>query len=67
MQIASQLTTGTFVPPTLIELPNLNDLEREVFGPVLHLITYKYGEIENLLEQINAKRLWPNHGSTYPY
>ena len=51
----SQLTAGTFVPPTLIELPNLNDLEREVFGPVLHLITYKYGEIENLLEQINQK------------
>ncbi|WP_180078436.1 trifunctional transcriptional regulator/proline dehydrogenase/L-glutamate gamma-semialdehyde dehydrogenase [Acinetobacter sp. YH12251] len=52
---SNALSTGTFVAPTLIELPNLNDLEREVFGPVLHLITYKYGEIENLLTQINAK------------
>jgi delta 1-pyrroline-5-carboxylate dehydrogenase len=29
----SELDVGTFITPTLIELPNLNDLEREVFGP----------------------------------
>ena len=46
---------GTFVVPTLIELPHLNDLQREVFGPVLHLIQYKAGELPQLLEQINAK------------
>ncbi|QIO08750.1 trifunctional transcriptional regulator/proline dehydrogenase/L-glutamate gamma-semialdehyde dehydrogenase [Acinetobacter lanii] len=49
------LKDGTFIPPTLIELPNLNDLEREVFGPVLHVITYQYGELDQLLAQINAK------------
>ncbi|MBU3848522.1 MAG: trifunctional transcriptional regulator/proline dehydrogenase/L-glutamate gamma-semialdehyde dehydrogenase [Candidatus Acinetobacter avistercoris] len=49
------LTSGTFIPPTLIELPNLDDLKREVFGPVLHVITYKYGELKALLAQINAK------------
>ncbi|MDM1335517.1 trifunctional transcriptional regulator/proline dehydrogenase/L-glutamate gamma-semialdehyde dehydrogenase [Acinetobacter pseudolwoffii] len=54
-QDQTELTQGTFIPPTLIELPNLNDLEREVFGPVLHLISYKYGELEQLLEQINSK------------
>lgn len=31
-QDAFDLAQGTFIPPTLIELPNLNDLEREVFG-----------------------------------
>ncbi|MDD2946785.1 MAG: trifunctional transcriptional regulator/proline dehydrogenase/L-glutamate gamma-semialdehyde dehydrogenase [Acinetobacter sp.] len=49
------LAQGTFIPPTLIELPNLNDLQREVFGPVLHIFRYKYGQLEQLLEQINAK------------
>lgn len=49
------LNQGTFIPPTLIELPNLDDLQREVFGPVLHVIRYKYGQLEQLLEQINAK------------
>ncbi len=51
----SEFNQGTFVAPTLIELPNLDDLEREVFGPVLHVITYKHGEVQQLLERINAK------------
>ena len=51
----SYKTQGTFVSPTLIELPNLNELKREVFGPVLHVITYKYGELEKLLQHINDK------------
>ncbi|WP_327857253.1 trifunctional transcriptional regulator/proline dehydrogenase/L-glutamate gamma-semialdehyde dehydrogenase [Acinetobacter guillouiae] len=51
----SDLNAGTFIVPTVIELPNLNDLKREVFGPVLHVITYKYGELKQLLEHINAK------------
>ncbi|SPL70478.1 trifunctional transcriptional regulator/proline dehydrogenase/L-glutamate gamma-semialdehyde dehydrogenase [Acinetobacter stercoris] len=50
-----QVKYGTFVAPTLIELPNLNDLQKEIFGPVLHVITYKYGELDTLLTQINAK------------
>lgn len=46
---------GTFIPPTMIELPNLDDLEREVFGPVLHVITYKQNELEQLIGRINDK------------
>lgn len=51
----NELDKGTFVVPTAIELPNLDDLQREVFGPVLHIITYKYGELEQLISRINAK------------
>jgi RHH-type transcriptional regulator, proline utilization regulon repressor / proline dehydrogenase / delta 1-pyrroline-5-carboxylate dehydrogenase len=51
----NSLSYGTFIPPTLIELPHLDDLEREVFGPVLHVICYKHGQLETLLDQINAK------------
>ena len=32
---------GTFVAPTLIELDRLDELEREVFGPVLHVVRYR--------------------------
>ncbi len=49
------LQAGTFVCPTLIELPDLKDLQKEVFGPVLHVITYKYGELDKLIANINAK------------
>ncbi|MBV8620340.1 MAG: trifunctional transcriptional regulator/proline dehydrogenase/L-glutamate gamma-semialdehyde dehydrogenase [Curvibacter sp.] len=45
---------GTFVPPTLIELPGLDELQREVFGPVLHLIRYRRQDLDALLARINA-------------
>ena len=51
----SELDAGTFITPTLIELPNLNDLEREVFGPVLHVIRFNQGSLKQLLEHINSK------------
>jgi RHH-type transcriptional regulator, proline utilization regulon repressor / proline dehydrogenase / delta 1-pyrroline-5-carboxylate dehydrogenase len=46
---------STFVLPTIIELPHLNELSREIFGPVLHVIKFKGSELAQLLTQINAK------------
>ncbi|MGV2288486.1 trifunctional transcriptional regulator/proline dehydrogenase/L-glutamate gamma-semialdehyde dehydrogenase [Trinickia sp. YCB016] len=43
---------GTFVPPTLIELDTIDELKREVFGPVLHVIRYRRSALDKLLEQI---------------
>ncbi|OZI22729.1 trifunctional transcriptional regulator/proline dehydrogenase/L-glutamate gamma-semialdehyde dehydrogenase [Bordetella genomosp. 7] len=45
---------GTFVPPTLIEIDNIAELTREVFGPVLHVLRYRREELDQVLEQINA-------------
>ncbi|MFT8209611.1 MAG: trifunctional transcriptional regulator/proline dehydrogenase/L-glutamate gamma-semialdehyde dehydrogenase [Symbiopectobacterium sp.] len=45
---------GTFVLPTLIELDNVTLLQREVFGPVLHVVRYAREELDTLIEQINA-------------
>lgn len=44
---------GTFVLPTLIELDSLDELGREVFGPVLHLVRYPRARLGELLSQIN--------------
>lgn len=44
---------GTFVLPTLIELDSLDELGREVFGPVLHLVRYPRARLGELLTQIN--------------
>ena len=46
--------SGTFVAPTLIELESLDELEREVFGPVLHLVRYRRKHLAGLLQSINA-------------
>jgi RHH-type proline utilization regulon transcriptional repressor/proline dehydrogenase/delta 1-pyrroline-5-carboxylate dehydrogenase len=45
---------GTFVPPTLISLTRLDDLKREVFGPVLHVLRYPREDMDALVERINA-------------
>jgi RHH-type proline utilization regulon transcriptional repressor/proline dehydrogenase/delta 1-pyrroline-5-carboxylate dehydrogenase len=45
---------GSFVKPTLIEIGSLAELQREVFGPVLHVLRYKRQELGALIAQINA-------------
>jgi RHH-type proline utilization regulon transcriptional repressor/proline dehydrogenase/delta 1-pyrroline-5-carboxylate dehydrogenase len=45
---------GTFMPPTIIELDNIADLKREVFGPVLHVIRFAREQLDRLIEDINA-------------
>lgn len=46
---------ATFIAPTLFELNDLNDLQHEVFGPILHVIRYRADELDSLINQINAK------------
>ncbi|HEY0208686.1 trifunctional transcriptional regulator/proline dehydrogenase/L-glutamate gamma-semialdehyde dehydrogenase [Acerihabitans sp.] len=47
-------SAGNFVVPTLIELDNVAQLDKEVFGPVLHVVRYRSRDLNALLEQINA-------------
>jgi RHH-type proline utilization regulon transcriptional repressor/proline dehydrogenase/delta 1-pyrroline-5-carboxylate dehydrogenase len=49
-----EVKRGTYVMPTLIELESLDELKREIFGPVLHVVRYKRKELDQLIEQINA-------------
>jgi RHH-type proline utilization regulon transcriptional repressor/proline dehydrogenase/delta 1-pyrroline-5-carboxylate dehydrogenase len=51
---AREWQTGTFVPPTLIELASFDELKKEVFGPVLHVVRYNRNNLDQLIEQINA-------------
>ena len=45
---------GTFVAPTVIEINSLEQLQHEVFGPVLHVLRYRRADMPELLEAINA-------------
>jgi len=51
---AEAIARGTFVMPTLIELERIGELEREVFGPVLHVVRYRRADLDAMIEQINA-------------
>ncbi|WP_409277355.1 trifunctional transcriptional regulator/proline dehydrogenase/L-glutamate gamma-semialdehyde dehydrogenase [Pseudomonas defluvii] len=51
---AEECKRGTFVMPTLIELESFDELQREIFGPVLHVVRYKRKEMDQLIDQING-------------
>jgi RHH-type proline utilization regulon transcriptional repressor/proline dehydrogenase/delta 1-pyrroline-5-carboxylate dehydrogenase len=44
---------GLFVPPTLIRLDRLEDLRKEWFGPLLHVATWKAGQLAETVERVN--------------
>jgi len=45
---------GTFVAPTLIEIPGIGALKQEIFGPVLHVARFKASELDTVIDDINA-------------
>jgi RHH-type proline utilization regulon transcriptional repressor/proline dehydrogenase/delta 1-pyrroline-5-carboxylate dehydrogenase len=46
---------GLFVPPTLVRLDAIEDLDREWFGPILHVATWEAGKLEETIARVNAK------------
>ncbi len=46
---------GYFVPPTAIRLSSLAELTEEWFGPLLHVATWKAGELDQTIAALNAK------------
>ncbi len=46
---------GLFVPPTVIRLDGIGDLEKEIFGPVLHVATFEADEIDAVVDAVNAR------------
>ncbi|MBI1396776.1 MAG: bifunctional proline dehydrogenase/L-glutamate gamma-semialdehyde dehydrogenase PutA [Betaproteobacteria bacterium] len=47
---------GTYFAPVLAEIPDIRWLEREVFGPVLHVVRYRAKDLDQVLDAINATR-----------
>ncbi len=45
---------GTFVMPAAYEISSISVLEREVFGPILHIVRYARGSLDKVCEAINA-------------
>ncbi len=45
---------GTFIAPTVIRVRGIEDMPREIFGPVLHVATFKAGQIDAVVAAVNA-------------
>ena len=52
--LTDEAQKGTFVAPTMIEIDRIADVEREVFGPVMHVLRYRREDLDSLIDQINA-------------
>jgi len=46
---------GHFFAPAMIELPSLDLMEREIFGPILHIVRYKRKDVGRLAAELAAK------------
>src|SRR5690606_11477453 len=54
LPLGAETQNGTIVTPTIIEINSLRDLQREVFGPVLHVVRHKRDDMDRLINDINA-------------
>jgi RHH-type proline utilization regulon transcriptional repressor/proline dehydrogenase/delta 1-pyrroline-5-carboxylate dehydrogenase len=45
---------GTFFAPRVYEIDSISTLEREVFGPILHVVRYAASDLPKVIEAINA-------------
>ncbi len=52
--LSDETAHGTFFAPRAYELKNLDQLHKEIFGPVLHVIRWKGDQLDAVIDQINA-------------
>jgi len=52
--LSDAATRGWFVAPTVLRLDRPDELQQEVFGPVLHVVSWRAGEMDALLDALDA-------------
>jgi RHH-type proline utilization regulon transcriptional repressor/proline dehydrogenase/delta 1-pyrroline-5-carboxylate dehydrogenase len=52
-QLGADCRHGTFFAPRAYQIDSLSRLEREVFGPILHVISYAGDRLDEVIEAIN--------------
>ncbi len=53
-ELPEECVSGTYVAPTIIELPSISALTRENFGPILHVVRFEADQLGSVVEEINA-------------
>ncbi len=46
---------GFFVPPSVVRVSGIQDMDQEIFGPVLHVASFDADDIDDVIDSINAK------------
>lgn len=53
---SKELRAGYFVSPCMFEIDSVEKLDKEVFGPVLHVIRYKGDKLDEVVRTVNEMR-----------
>lgn len=46
---------GTFVPPTILKVSGIEEIDEEIFGPVLHVATFAAKDLDQVVTAINDR------------
>ncbi|UNM97231.1 bifunctional proline dehydrogenase/L-glutamate gamma-semialdehyde dehydrogenase PutA [Ignatzschineria rhizosphaerae] len=46
--------TGYFIAPSVFEIDSIKDLNKENFGPILHIVRYNRRDLASLIKEVNA-------------
>lgn len=52
--VGDEQETGYFMLPTAIAIDSMSSLKKEVFGPVLHVISFKRKHLDKVIDEING-------------
>jgi RHH-type proline utilization regulon transcriptional repressor/proline dehydrogenase/delta 1-pyrroline-5-carboxylate dehydrogenase len=51
--VLPECADGNFFAPHCVEISGIDVLEREVFGPIVHVVRFKATDLDRILDQIN--------------
>jgi len=56
LDIAAVKDKGTYVAPAVYRVNGIEDLEQEIFGPILHVATFKAADLLKVVDNVNAMK-----------
>lgn len=53
-EMPASTKAGTFFPPQLFEIDSLDQITKEVFGPIVHVMRYKAKNLDRIIDEVNG-------------
>jgi RHH-type proline utilization regulon transcriptional repressor/proline dehydrogenase/delta 1-pyrroline-5-carboxylate dehydrogenase len=55
VRLPAACAAGRFFAPLAVEIVRIEDLEREVFGPIVHIVRYEAAKLDAVVDAVNAR------------
>ena len=54
-RLPASAAAGRFFAPLAVEIDRIEDLEREVFGPIVHVVRFEAAKLDEVVDAVNAR------------